>query len=107
MAMSGIRDISVLEEPPHDRRPVQTYVMEYDDDIVTEAVLREISRGGQVFYLFNDTRRIVDKAAAIDEKLPGIRVACAHGKMGERQLEDVISSLYQSGLRCARVHHHH
>lgn len=92
MAMSGIRDISVLEEPPLDRRPVQTYVMEYDEEIVTEAILREVSRHGQVFYLFNDTRKILEKASEIEQKLPGIRIACAHGKMGERQLEDVISS---------------
>lgn len=92
MAMSGIRDISVLEEPPHDRRPVQTYVMEYDRDIVAEAILREISRNGQVFYLYNDTRRIIDKAAELEQLLPGARIVCAHGKMNEKRLEDVISA---------------
>ncbi len=91
MAMSGIRDISVLEEPPHDRRPVQTYVMEYDEDIVIESILREIGRGGQVFYLFNDTRRIMEKAAALEKLLPGARIVYAHGKMGENRLEEVIS----------------
>ena len=91
MAMSGIRDISVLEEPPHDRRPVQTYVMEYDQDIVAEAILREISRHGQVFYLFNDTRRIMEKASAIEKLLPGARVVFAHGKMSEKRLEEIIS----------------
>ncbi len=70
MAMSGIRDISVLEEPPHDRRPVQTYVMEYDEAIMNEAILRELSRQGQVFYLFNDTHRILDKAAQLEKQLP-------------------------------------
>ena len=92
MSLSGIRDISVLEEPPHDRMPVQTYVMEFDEEIVTEAMLREITRRGQVFYLFNDTRRIADKAAEIARHLPGARVVYAHGKMGERELEDVISA---------------
>ncbi|MDD4461961.1 MAG: helicase-related protein, partial [Eubacteriales bacterium] len=90
MAMSGIRDISVLEEPPHDRRPVQTYVMEFDQDIVNEAMLREISRHGQVFYLYNDTRRIIEKARSIETMLPGARVIYAHGKMGARRLEEVI-----------------
>ena len=92
MAMSGIRDISVLEEPPHDRRPVQTYVMEYDEAIIIEAILREISRNGQVFYLFNDTRRIMEKAAALERLLPGARVVYAHGKMGEKRLEEIIST---------------
>jgi len=92
MSMAGIRDISVLEEPPLDRRAVQTYVMEYDDGIVAEALLREVSRKGQVFYLFNDTRRILDKVARIERMIPGARVAYAHGQMGERQLEDVINT---------------
>ena len=92
MAMSGIRDISVLEVPPLDRRPVQTYVMEYDEAIVGEAILRELSRRGQVFYLFNDTRRIIEKAAALEKQLPGARVAYAHGKMRERRLEEIMAA---------------
>ncbi len=90
MAMAGIRDISVLEEPPQDRRPVQTYVMEYDLPLVSEAILREIGRKGQVFYLFNDTHRIEEKAAELEKELPGVRILTAHGKMNERTLEDVI-----------------
>ncbi len=92
MSMAGIRDISVLEEPPLDRRAIQTYVMEYDDGIIAEALLREIARKGQVFYLFNDTRRIIEKVARIEQMIPGARVAYAHGKMGERQLEDIINT---------------
>ncbi len=92
MAMSGIRDISVLEEAPQDRRPVQTYVMEYDQEIIIEAILREISRNGQVFYLFNDTRRIMEKTSALEKLLPGARIVYAHGKMGEKQLEEIVSS---------------
>ena len=92
MSMSGIRDISVLEEPPHDRRPVQTYVMEYDEEIINEAILREVSRNGQVFYLFNDTRRIIDKAASLEKLLPGARIACAHGKLNENRLEEIIAA---------------
>ena len=90
MSLSGIRDISVLEEPPMDRRPVQTYVMEYDEEMIAQACLREISRQGQVFYLFNDTRKIQEKAAALEKLLPGARIVYAHGKMGEKRLEEVI-----------------
>lgn len=90
MSMSGIRDISVLEEPPMDRRAVQTYVMEYEPDMIAEACLREISRQGQVFYLFNDTRKIQEKALALEQALPGARVLYAHGQMGEHRLEEII-----------------
>jgi transcription-repair coupling factor (superfamily II helicase) len=87
MSMAGIRDISVIEQAPLERRPVQTYVMEYDEDIISEACLRELAREGQVFYLFNDTRRIIDKAAQLQKLLPGAVVSYAHGKMGERDLK--------------------
>lgn len=92
MSMAGIRDISVIEQAPLERRPVQTYVMEYDEDIISEACLRELAREGQVFYLFNDTRRIIDKAAQLQKLLPGAVVSYAHGKMGERRLEEIINS---------------
>lgn len=92
MAMSGIRDISVLEDPPQSRRSVQTYVMEYDPDIITEAILREIARNGQVFYLYNDTRKIIEKARQLEKMLPGARIMYAHGKMGARRLEDIIGA---------------
>ncbi len=97
MSLSGIRDISVLEEAPEDRRPVQTYVMEYDPAVIEEAILRELGRGGQVFYLFNDTRRIAERAAALSQALPGARVVHAHGRMAERELEDVIRSFLAGG----------
>jgi len=92
MSLSGIRDISVIEEPPLDRRPVQTYVLEYDPDILTDACLREISRGGQVFYLFNDTHRIEEKIIELEKALPGARIVMGHGKMAERELERVIEN---------------
>lgn len=92
MSMSGIRDISVLNEPPMNRRPVQTYVMEYDEEIVVQACLREISRGGQVFYLYNRTADIDVKAAALSDLMPGARVVYAHGKMSEHQMEKIIES---------------
>lgn len=92
LSMSGIRDISVIEQAPNERRPVQTYVMEHDEDIVIEACMRELARNGQVFYLFNDTRRIIDKTAQLEKQLPGAVIAYAHGKMGERRLEEIITS---------------
>ncbi|NJP41014.1 transcription-repair coupling factor [Oscillospiraceae bacterium HV4-5-C5C] len=91
MSLSGIRDISVIEEPPEDRRPVQTYVMAYDEQVIADAILREIGRNGQVFYLFNDTYHIEEKALRLKELLPGARILTGHGKMGERALEDVIN----------------
>lgn len=92
MSLSGIRDISVLEDPPVDRRAVQTYVMEYDSEIIAEACLREISRQGQVFYLFNDTRKIAEKVDELQALLPGATILYGHGKMAKNQLEHIIES---------------
>ena len=90
MSISGIRDISILEEAPSDRRPVQTFVMEFEKPILEEAILREVSRHGQVFYLFNNTHKIAEKAQKIREAMPGLKVEYAHGQMSEKELEDVI-----------------
>lgn len=90
MSMSGIRDISVIDEAPEDRRPVQTYVMEYDEALIQDAILREIAREGQVFYLHNNTHTILEKAVQLEQLLPGARILVAHGQMSERELEDVI-----------------
>ena len=89
MAMSGIRDMSVLEEAPQDRYPVQTYVLEHDNAVINEAIRRELRRGGQVFYLYNRTDTIEAKAAAIREAVPDARIAAAHGQMDEKQLSDI------------------
>ena len=89
MAMSGIRDMSVLEEAPQDRYPVQTYVLEHDNAVINEAIRRELRRGGQVFYLYNRTDTIEAKAAAIKEAVPDARIAAAHGQMDEKQLSDI------------------
>ncbi len=91
MSLSGIRDISLLEEGPEDRRPIQTYVMEYEEDVAAEAILRETGRGGQSFYLFNNTYKVEEKAARLRELLPGVRIVTAHGRMPERRLEQVIT----------------
>lgn len=93
MAMSGIRDMSLLEEAPGERHPVQTYVIEYDGDIVTEALEREINRGGQCYYLHNNVETIEHKAMQIKKALPDARVGIAHGKMSEEQLSAVWKQL--------------
>ncbi|MCQ2532038.1 MAG: transcription-repair coupling factor [Saccharofermentans sp.] len=92
MSMSGIRDISVLNEAPMNRRPVQTYVVEYDEEIVVQACMREIGRGGQIFYLYNRTADIDKKAAYLESIMPGVKIAYAHGKMSEHQMERIIES---------------
>lgn len=89
MAMSGIRDMSVIEEAPADRYPVQTYVLEYDFDILTEAMERELERGGQCYYLHNNIDSIDSTAARIKKALPDANVATAHGRMTQEQLSDI------------------
>ncbi len=89
MAMSGIRDMSVIEEAPLDRKPVQTYVLEHDNAVINEAIRRELRRGGQVFYLHNNTETIVSKANKIAASIPEANVAVGHGKMSENELSEV------------------
>ena len=90
MSLVGIRDMSVLEEPPMDRMPVQTYVMEFNEEMVREAINRELSRGGQVYYVFNRVNGIQEMAAAISRLVPDAQVAYAHGQMNERELEKIM-----------------
>ena len=90
MSLSGIRDLSVLEEPPFDRVPIQTYVMEYNDEFAREAISRELSRNGQVFYVYNRVKEIADKAEHLRSLLPDARIEYAHGQMNERELEDIM-----------------
>ena len=90
MSLIGIRDMSVLEEAPNDRMPVQTYVMEYDEEMVREAIERELARDGQVYYVFNKVNQIVDITARIGALVPNAVVAFAHGQMKERELEDIM-----------------
>ncbi|MCX7922230.1 MAG: transcription-repair coupling factor [Clostridia bacterium] len=92
MSLVGIRDISVIEDPPEERYPVQTYVMEHNADVIRDAIIRELSRSGQVFYLYNRVRTIHLKAAEIQALVPEARVGVAHGQMGEKELEDVMYS---------------
>ncbi len=93
MAMGGIRDISLLDEAPGDRHPVQTYVLEYDDLIIMEAIRRELRRGGQVFYIHNFVESIDNVAAKISSEIPEARVTVAHGKMDKEYLEDIWSKM--------------
>lgn len=90
MSLVGLRDISLLEEPPVDRLPIQTYVMEYDLQLVKEAIKRELSRNGQAYYVYNRVNNIDQIAAGIKTVLPEARIEYAHGKMGERELEDIM-----------------
>lgn len=89
MAMGGIRDISILDEAPSDRLPVQTYVLEEDPLIIEEAIRRELRRGGQVFYLHNDVETIYSVAARIKEAIPDARITVGHGKMEKEELESI------------------
>lgn len=98
MAMSGIRDMSVLEEAPQDRHPVQTYVLEHDNAVINEAIRRELRRGGQVFYLYNRTDSIERKAASISEAVPEAKIAVAHGKLDEKQLSDIWVRMLQQEI---------
>ncbi|MGN0344706.1 MAG: transcription-repair coupling factor [Lachnospiraceae bacterium] len=90
MSLIGIRDMSVLEEPPMDRLPIQTYVMEYNEELVREAIARELARGGQVYYVFNRVNQIADVAARIAGLVPEANVAFAHGQMKELELERIM-----------------
>ncbi|BCS81856.1 transcription-repair coupling factor [Anaerocellum diazotrophicum] len=91
MALLGIRDLSVIEDPPEDRYPVQTFVIEYNERIIKEAILKEISRGGQVFYLYNRVKDINDVAAKLQNLVgDSVKIACAHGQMEEEELERVL-----------------
>ncbi len=89
MAMGGIRDISILDEAPMDRLPVQTYVLEHDDMIINEAIRKELRRGGQVFYLHNVVETINEVAAALSKAIPDARITVAHGKMDKETLEEI------------------
>lgn len=98
ISLIGIRDMSVLEEPPMDRMPIQTYVMEYDEETVREAINRELRRGGQVYYVYNRVTDIADVALRIAKLVPDARVDFAHGQMSERELENVMYSFVNGDI---------
>ncbi len=98
MAMSGIRDMSVLEEAPTDRVPVQTYVLEYDDMILSDAIAKELRRGGQVFYLHNRVDNMADVYAKVSQLAPDAKIAVAHGKMDKEELSDIWHSMLEGEI---------
>ncbi|MBR2907170.1 MAG: transcription-repair coupling factor [Clostridia bacterium] len=98
MAMGGIRDISVLDEAPGDRLPVQTYVLEHDDLIITDAIRKELHRGGQVFWLHNAVETIDECAARLGRALPDARITVAHGKMKKDELEEIWGRMLQGEI---------
>ncbi len=98
MSLIGIRDMSVLEEPPHERQPIQTYVLEHDEGLIRDAIYREISRGGQIYYVYNRVRNIEDVAARLQALTPEAVVAYAHGQMSEHELESIMLSFIQGEI---------
>ena len=98
MALSGIRDMSTIEMPPTERRPIETYVMEYDAGIIAEAIKKELARGGQVYYLYNRVDSIEECAARIGKMVPGARIGIAHGKMTEEQISTVWQQLLDAEI---------
>ncbi len=99
MALSGIRDMSTIEEPPSDRYPVQTFVMEHNTAILDDAIRREVERGGQVYYLHNRTETIEQCASALKKRIPGISVGVAHGQMGEEALGSVMEAMTEGEIQ--------
>ena len=99
MALSGIRDMSTLEEPPADRYPVQTFVLEHNNAIVDDAIRRELERGGQVYYLHNKVETIDQTASALIRRFPGVSVGVAHGQMTEEALGDVMRSMAEGDIQ--------
>lgn len=98
MALSGIRDMSLLEEAPSDRFPVQTYVMEHDIAILVEAIRREVNRSGQVFYLLNDIDLLERRAYEIKQRLPDVNIATAHGKMNREELSEIWRQMIEGEI---------
>lgn len=90
MSIVGIRDMSVIYEPPQNRKPVQTYVLEYDQEVIKEAITKELERNGQVFYLYNHVQNIEKKANEISELIPEANVIYAHGQMGGTEIEEIM-----------------
>ena len=99
MALSGIRDMSTIEEPPADRYPVQTFVMEHNNAIIDDAIRREVERGGQVYYLHNKVETIDHVASALQKRIPGLSVAVAHGQMNEDALGDVMHAMADGDIQ--------
>ena len=98
MSIVGIRDMSCLYEPPQNRRPVQTYVLEYDEEVVREAIVKELEREGQVFYLYNNVENIDKKTDEISKLVPQARIAYAHGQMNGNEIEDIMEKFVEKEI---------
>ena len=98
MSIVGIRDMSVIYEPPQNRKPVQTYVLEYDKEVIKEAITKELERDGQVFYLFNNVEGIIRKADEVQDLVPEAKVGFAHGKMTGKELEDIMQEFVEGKI---------
>ena len=98
MAMSGIRDMSTIEQPPFERQPIETYVLEYDAVILAEALKKELARGGQAYYLYNRVDSIYQCAEKVSAMVPGARIGVAHGKMTETELSKVWKQLLENEI---------
>jgi len=99
LSLTGIRDMSLLNEPPEERQPVQTYVMEHNSEFVREAINRELARNGQVYYLHNRVRNIAEEAARVRALVPHAKVAFAHGQMSEYELENIMISFIEGEVQ--------
>ena len=95
MSIVGVRDMSVIYEPPYNRKPVQTYVLEYDKEVIKEAITKELERNGQVFYLFNNVEKIMQKADEISSLVPEARVVYAHGRMTGTEIENIMEEFIE------------
>ena len=98
MSIVGVRDMSVIYEPPQNRKPVQTYVVEYDEEIIKEAITKELERNGQVFYIFNNVKDIMLKADKISRLVPEARVGFAHGQMTGNEIEDIMEDFVEGKI---------
>ena len=95
MSIVGVRDMSVIYEPPQNRRPVQTYVLEYDSEVIKEAITKELERDGQVFYIFNNVENIQKKADDISRLVPEATVSFAHGRMSGKEIEEIMEDFVE------------
>ena len=107
MSLAGLRDISVIETPPEGRRPVRTYVGEYEEELVRTAIMRELERGGQAFFLHNRVETIEETAERLRALCPGVRFSVAHGQMAEGELENAMMEFLRGGVGRARLHVDH
>lgn len=104
MSIVGVRDMSVIYEPPQNRRPVQTYVLEYDAEVIKEAITKELERDGQVFYLFNRVEDIMLKADQISRLVPDAKVGFAHGQMSGTEIEDIMNDFVERNNKCISLY---